>query len=77
MLTADKVLSTYNKAIRKLRKDPAMIAVEESIGFLDGKTSWLMSGKAKGAKMQVFIKVYRYSDDLLKKKPVSGGLFAK
>lgn len=73
--TEVQIMRTYNKAIRRLRMDKRCSAVMESVGFLDGKTCWLIQkDSSKVAKMQVFIKVCRYDDKILEKYPESGGL---
>ena len=52
-------------AFRKLIADPKMLATEVSIGF---------TGKPKD-EVQVFIRVCRFSQKLLKEKPYTGGLY--
>jgi hypothetical protein len=71
--TGNAVLRAYSKAVKKLDKDPLLLANLASAGFI------IPNGQKRGQRKgyQVFVWVTRYSDELLKKKPLSGGLHAK
>ena len=68
--TGNNLLKAYSKAVKKLQKDKSMTACLVSAGFIipDGQKK----GKEKG--FQVFVKVHRYSEELFKRKPITGGL---
>ncbi len=71
-VTEDSILAALKKAGAKMRKDPAITSTEQTAGFIlpDGQTP----GQCEG--VQVFVKVYRYSQPLLKAEPLTGGLLA-
>ncbi len=68
--TGNSLLRAYSKALKTLQRDEAMTASTISAGFIipNGQKR----GKRKG--FQVFVKVCCYSEELLKRKPDSGGL---
>lgn len=68
--TGNALLRAYSKAAKNLTSDEAMSASAVSAGFIipNGQKR----GKRKG--FQVFVKVCRYNEELLEKKPMSGGL---
>ena len=70
--TGNAVLRAYNRAAKKFEKDPAIVSTHESAGFIipDGQKR----GKRKG--FQVFVRVVRFDESMLKRKPESGGLLA-
>ncbi len=64
------LLRAYQKAARRLKRDSDMTAATVSAGMLIPKGQ--KRGKRKG--YQIFVKVCRYSDELLKRKLETGGL---
>lgn len=69
--TGDAVLRAYNRAAKRIMKDDdTMCAVSTDAGFIipDGQ-----KGKPKEG-YQVFVKIARYSEKLLKARPCTGGL---
>ena len=72
MVTGTQVLRAYTRAVKVLELDEAMTASEQSAGFI------LPPVQRRGCKKgyQVFVKVYRYSDELLARDELSGGLLA-
>ena len=68
--TGNNLLRSYSKAVKKLQSDKRMTSSAVSAGFI------IPDGQPRGKKtgFQVFVKVARYSDELLKKKPMTGGL---
>jgi hypothetical protein len=71
-LTNKSLTTAVNKAFRRMKKDE-LAAAMTSAGFVYFPGS--KRGKRHG--VQVFVKVCRYSDELLKKVPLSGGLFCE
>lgn len=63
--TGDAVLRAYGKAVKGVL-DGGCTASSQSAGFVDGP-----DGKVR---LQVFVEVCAYSEDLLKKQPLTGGL---
>lgn len=70
--TGNAVLRAYNRAAKRFDKEPSLTATSQSAGFVipDGQKR----GKRKG--FQVIVRMVRYDEELLKKKPESGGLLA-
>lgn len=68
--SAHNLTHAYRKSAHALTRDPKMTASMTSAGFT------IPNGQKRGKKtgFQVFVKVARYSDELLKEKPLSGGL---
>jgi hypothetical protein len=60
----------YLRAARVYEKDPAVCSTEQDAGFL------IIPGDRGAPKkgFQVFVKVCRYDESLLRKRPMSGGL---
>ena len=73
MATGNQVLKAYSAAVKRFEQDPDIVAAEVSAGFIIPK------GQKKGTRsgFQVFVKVYRYSEEVLADHPLSGGLLAK
>lgn len=71
--TGNAVLRAYDKSVARLERDPKMTAAMTNAGFI------IPNGQKRGDRTgyQVFVKIYRYSDELLKKKPLTGGLLAE
>ena len=70
-----KLVRALNRGIKTLSQDWEVTAVEREVGFM------IVPHKQKKGcppphvdKVQVFVKVYRYSDSLLKSRPETGGL---
>lgn len=68
--TGNALLRAYSKAVRNLQRDEAMTASATSAGFI------IPNGQKRGQRtgFQVFVKVCRYSEELLKRKNSTGGL---
>lgn len=68
--TDDAVLKAYSQAVKKLENDNRLTATEVSAGFI------IPNGQKRGKKtgFQVFVKVHRFSEELLKKDKTTGGL---
>lgn len=68
--TGNAVLKAYNLAAKKISKDKSLSSTETDAGFIipDGQ-----KGKRKDG-YQVFVKVARFSEDLLINRPLTGGL---
>lgn len=71
--TGDRVLRAYNKAVRTMERDLKMLATEHSAGFI------IPDGQQKVPKMgfQVFVRVARYDESVLKSHPMTGGLLER
>jgi hypothetical protein len=71
--TGNALLRAYNKATKNLKNDDAMTASLVSAGFI------IPNGQKRGCRkgFQVFVKVCRYSEELLKRKPITGGLLCE
>lgn len=65
--TGNSVLRAYNKAVKKMQGEN-LLASAQSAGFI------IPDGQKDG--YQVFVKVYKFSRALLKRKPLTGGLLA-
>ena len=63
-------MAAYSKAVRKLERDATLRASATSAGFI------IPNGQKRGQRKgyQVFVKVCRFSEELLKSKPLTGGL---
>ena len=66
----DNVLKAYAKAVKNIESDTMAAACSVTAGML------IPPGQKRGKRVgyQVFVKVSRYSDELLAKDPTSGGL---
>lgn len=64
--TGNRVLQAYNQAVRHIDSDDQLTATESSAGFI------IPCGEVP--KYQVFVRVVRFSDELLRKHPHTGGL---
>ena len=71
--TGNELIWAYSKAVKRITKDEAMTSSETSAGFI------IPNGQKRGQRtgFQVFVKVCRYSEALLKRKPVTGGLLCE
>jgi len=71
--TGNALLRAYSKAAKKLQRDEALTACAVSAGII------IPNGQKRGSRngFQVFVKVCRYSEQLLKKKPTTGGLLCE
>lgn len=70
--TGNSVIKAYSRAVKNAEKD-GLTSSATCAGFI------IPNGQKRGQKSgyQVFVKVIRYSDALLKKKPMTGGLHAR
>ena len=70
MATGNQVLKAYSKAVRNMENQPIAASCAVSAGFI------FKPGQKRGMRMgyQVFVKVCRYSDVLMKEDPLNGGL---
>lgn len=71
MATGTQVLRAYSKAVKKMEGEMTMSATEVSAGFIEVPNPPRKRGMKK---YQVFVKVCRYSEDLFKRRPQTGGL---
>jgi hypothetical protein len=71
--TGNAVIRAYSKAAKRLLADSGLTATSESAGFIipDGQKCREKTG------IQVFVKVCRYSDRLLREQPMTGGLLCE
>jgi hypothetical protein len=71
--TGSALLRAYSKAVKNLQRDEEMLASATSAGFI------IPNGQKRGhrAGFQVFVKVCRYGEELLKRKPITGGLLCE
>jgi hypothetical protein len=71
--TGNGLLRAYSRAAKNLIKDPGMAASAVSAGFI------IPNGQKRGKKtgFQVFVKVCQFSEQRLKEKPKTGGLFCE
>lgn len=69
--TGNSLLRAWDQAVKKIDDDKDVMSIEVDAGFI------IPAGQKKGDSIgvQVFVKVVRYSDRLLKMKPESGGLW--
>ena len=67
------VIRAYSKATKRLLADKELTATSESAGFI------IRDGQKRGERtgIQVFVKVCRYSDRLLREQPMTGGLLCE
>lgn len=63
--TGNSVLRAYSKAVKRLER-PGIVSAETSAGFV------IPEGATIG--IQVFVKVCKFDELLLRKKPLTGGL---
>jgi len=70
--TGNNLLKAYSKSVKRLEKDAALTATATDAGFI------IPDGQKRGQRtgFQVFVKVHRYDEALLKKKPATGGLIS-
>jgi hypothetical protein len=70
--TESAVIKAYDKSVKRLRKDHDLAAASTSAGFI------IPAGQKPGKRsgFQVFVRVCRDSDELLKTSPESGGLLS-
>ena len=68
--TGNAVIRAFSKAAKNINKEATMTSSSASAGFI------IPNGQKRGQRRgyQVFVKIIRYSDELLKKKPMTGGL---
>lgn len=71
--TGNALLRAYSAAAERVARDRRLKTASTSAGFIipDGQPCGPKSG------FQVFVKIIRYDERLLKKKPLSGGLLGK
>jgi hypothetical protein len=71
--TGNAVLKAYDKSAKRLAKDDVITSAMTSAGFI------IPNGQKRGKRTgyQVFVKVCRYSEELLKRKPITGGLLCE
>lgn len=69
-METEKLAKALARAVKNITKDPAMVATAHSAGYIFATKQ--RRGKRHG--LQVFVKVCRYSDELLASNPESGGL---
>jgi hypothetical protein len=72
-VTGNDLLRACSKAVATLQTDEAMTAASTSAGFI------IPNGQKRGQRLgvQVFVKVCRYSEELLKRRPCTGGLLCE
>ena len=70
MMASGKILKAYARATKRMDGAPYLSATQTSAGFV------FPQGQKRGHRKgyQVFVKVCRYSDELLASKPDTGGL---
>lgn len=66
-VTSKSIAKGMRKALLALSKDKTLLAHQTSIGFI-------MDKEKKGSGLQVFVKLSKYDEALLKKDHISGGL---
>jgi hypothetical protein len=68
--TGNALLRAYSKAAKNLKRDATITSTETSAGFI------IPIDQKRGHRTgyQVFVKMCRYSEELLKRKPITGGL---
>jgi hypothetical protein len=71
--TDRSVVRAYRDAVAKMRKDPELSAVMLDAGFILPPRSHIGRGVPR-AGLQVFVKVRRFDEPLLKEQPETGGL---
>lgn len=64
-VTGNALLRTFNRAAGRMAKEERVTATEISAGFIDADD---------GRSYQVFVRICRFSDDLLRERPETGGL---
>ena len=66
----DTIRIAWTKAIRKLCKDPQLLAAELDAGFI------IPTGQKRGRRRgyQVFVRVCRWSEEMLRDQHITGGL---
>lgn len=71
--TGNALLRAYSKAVKNLQRDGKITASATSAGFI------IPDGQKRGKRIgfQVFVNVCRFSDDLLRRKPYTGGLLCE
>lgn len=71
--TGNALLRAYSKAAKHLQADRRLTATKTSAGFI------IPVGQKRGKRTgyQVFVQVCRYSDELLKEQPMTGGLLCE
>ncbi len=71
--TKESVNRAFAKSLKRIMKDDALVSTQTDAGFVIPK------GQKRGEKegYQVFVRVIRYSDNLLKLKPLTGGLLSE
>ena len=70
MLNDATVVRAFHKALRRMNPMTGMVKTEVSAGF------FIPKGQKRGHRrgLQVFVTVYRYSDEMKTECPLSGGL---
>lgn len=73
MATGDAVLKAYDRAVKNIDRDEDMSSCAVSAGFI------FPGGQPRGKRegYQVFVKVCRFSEELLKREPETGGMLLK
>ena len=72
-VTKESLMKATTRALARLTKDPRLTSCTSSAGFAFGADE--PKGHREG--LQVFVNVCWYSDGLLKRKPLTGGLYCK
>jgi len=62
------LIDAQSRVLQKLDRSKKMTSCASSAGFTTGTA---------GREYQVFVKAIRYDEQLLKRKPITGGLLAK
>lgn len=71
--TGDAVIRAYNRASLNMSADDGLLSTSVSAGYIVGPRD--SDGDRTG--YQVFVKVCRYSEALLKSQPETGGLLCE
>ena len=71
--TGAAVLKAWKRTAKRIAADDTLTAACESAGFI------IQTGQKKGERegFQVFVTIYRYSDRVMARSPLSGGLLAR
>lgn len=73
MPTSTALLAAQDRALRRMREDPEMVSTETAAGTVLPVGRGHRTGTRKG--YMVFVKVCRFDERLLAKKPITGGLY--
>lgn len=76
---ATEMQRAFNRAFRRIKKEPALTAAGSDAGFIDDPREPGSMRKKKGKRhgYQVIVRLVKYSDEKLAKDELSGGLHAE